>query len=675
MHVHKPSEYINVDFRYLTKTCPTCFQVFASTLDRDYHQHRERHHGSFTEACYYCHRRFITQEELLLHVNESHFAHYVLKRSAFNGRLQELSRTFAFETIADVASLDNSERAILTEMLSGYLNRWNSLSFNLSVFPRYAKYRVDGRFEGYFTLPITTTQFKLIANMPHLVLRGLDQHFRQADRAVEAAQTCGSGFVLVDVVGITLRLARATFSAAGGCSSDAAALAMENLTFRKRRAILDVPSHWLHGCLWTSISQAYFDTRSSMDDVDASANVDVTYDRTHPRYLQTKAFAEKFLQRGQFKDRRVFLEELHLVEELNKNGLDFALNVYVMGSRKEFRETALPSTDRRGGSGPKSKTIFFPGYISQRSKKAKKVITLLLCGDLFKPEEMHYVYVQDPAFLLLNHSQYHRYDCCPYCLNTVLRCSLEEHMKTCLNGSEQRIVMPKMNEDGSAPRLEFCAAKKRFLATVVGYADFECGNSYRRTTGQEADVGEDVGDAVEDFASDASGSNEKDEEDDWLPEKVKVLEGQELLDFMASGNTYTRVTALQQPISYSLAFVGGSPKSVIGSRSYSSTPDELLADFVSSLGEAYNNVEKVLNDMAHVKPTLSLQQREEYLNAVTCWICNKEFSDDLPGMDKVLDHAHSSLDPMTYIGAAHRKCNSARQYSKQIPIFVHNLDK
>lgn len=421
------------------------------------------------------------------------------------------------------------------------------------------------------------------------------------------------------------------------------------LTARQLSAIVDVPVNGVRGSIWGAIAQSYFPPPSLQPDDPGGV-----YNSDHRRCLEGKVFAEQFLKRGRVGGSRPHLHQLQAVEKANRGELNFALNIFNVQKRSDPIVHRRVGADRRKRRKGLSKNIFAPVYVSPQIKRARKVINLLVQGDLERPElELTYSLIHDLSRLVLPRKQCD-YDCCNYCLNPVSKTTSAKHMEYCLSKNGQKIVMPEKHECV----MDFRAGTKRYYSPITGYFDFESSNSYRRAdpTAQGGEVGHREGEEV------------------VYPEKVARLEGQELLDFMSTGTTYTNHLAEQKPNTYCLAFVGGSADHLLGTRTRSADGDELMQLFIDDLYDCYSRFEPFFNDMAHIKPVLTERQREEFMAADTCWICGKNFYCG-NGMDKVLDHAHSSLHSGRYLGAAHRSCNSSRQRVDTVTLFCHNLSK
>ena len=63
------------------------------------------------------------------------------------------------------------------------------------------------------------------------------------------------------------------------------------------------------------------------------------------------------------------------------------------------------------------------------------------------------------------------------------------------------------------------------------------------------------------------------------------------------------------------------------------------------------------------------EEREHYNKQTKCWVCEKEFNDDIKN-NKVRDHCHFTG---RYRGAAHNLCNLKYKKPDFIPVVVHNL--
>ena len=81
------------------------------------------------------------------------------------------------------------------------------------------------------------------------------------------------------------------------------------------------------------------------------------------------------------------------------------------------------------------------------------------------------------------------------------------------------------------------------------------------------------------------------------------------------------------------------------------------------------------------KASLTADDKEIYINATKCWLCNDDFSyaveksksgNDYQPLKKVLDHCHVSGK---VLGAAHLKCNAGWHIKEKIPIVLHNFSR
>ena len=652
---HSATEYNAVDYARLPRICPTCMRRFDNRQQRDNHQYRFQHWGNQRYSCLYCHRRFVSDEEMREHMNNTHFANYRLTQSALQDSMLVLSRTFMEDQIPNVEYLRETQNVILQNVVGMMLYRWNAMRAYLCAWGRFAKYSDSGVLINVQNFPLTTRTQVFFRHMPAASSGNLNRFMSDLADRVDRVETRGSGYVLLGIVGLQMHCLKATF--AGGssnteCSHSSHHNAMRSLTHRQKSCLADVSSHWRNGCLWSAIAQHYLKTAASDDDDDGKEHENME----RRRELETRVFCEQFMKRGRFADKKISLDDLPEVEELNKKKLDFALNVYLFGKRKEIGASVGLSEERKG----LSENIFYPAYVSERKKKAKTVINLLLIGDYRKnPTKMHYVFVSDLGKLVLPRNKNGRYACCDICLNAVNRHHKEEHEELCKKRSKQVVMMPKLTADGEVPRLEFKPGRKRFLSPFVGFLEFESANHYPRRQEEEAAGG--------------SCGARADDEDLIYPEEIEELTGEQLLDFMSKGTSYTHDIARQTPITYALLFTGGDENQDYGHRIRSSDT-RLLPMLMDDLEDCYERLNPYFNDVP-VCPILSDEERQRHEEADVCWMCSKEFSSEIPGRDKVRDHEHSSVFEGRYLGAACRACNSGRQHARGICVFVHNLDK
>ena len=635
MRHHSPDEYQGVDYRSLGKTCPSCMRNFNTYSERDTHQYRERHFGPFQLSCYYCHRRFITKVELDAHLSNNHFGNYAVTQSRLQGSVEVLSRTFKPGQIPNAEMLALSETPIWHALLDMYLNKWFNLSCHVVAWGNFVKYSSTGQVVDVQNMPLTTARQHYQAFTRGLIDRKISRHMRDIGERADAVETRGSGWSLTSIMGVGLHLYKRRL--AGSCSSDAAAKkAMKHLSAKEKSCLVDVRSPWPKGCFWTSVAQSYLCAEGG--EVDEASQP-----------ARTLLFLEQFVHRGRFVGTEVFTDDIAEIEKLNSHGLNFAVNVYVHARRAEAGAAA--GTLKQSGN---RTNIFIPAYISERKKNAKKIVNLLLVGDYRKPELMHFVYIKDLTKLLLSSSKRSMYRVCEYCLNSAPIQTFDQHVEACKVGGQQ-IEMPQPDADGTPPRLEFKPGRKRFYNPCVGFLDFESANTYRRPHPNECDELD-----VED-------------EEEVLPEKIEVLEGEELLNFMASGLSSTNVVATQTPITYALVFVGGEEGFHLGTRVRSSDK-KLLQLLMDDLEDCHEVLQPYFNDVT-VCPGLTLEEQQEFDAATKCWICERDFDDNEWALTKCRDHAHSSFFGGRYIGAACVSCNSGRQHARYIPIMVHNLDK
>lgn len=83
-------------------------------------------------------------------------------------------------------------------------------------------------------------------------------------------------------------------------------------------------------------------------------------------------------------------------------------------------------------------------------------------------------------------------------------------------------------------------------------------------------------------------------------------------------------------------------------------------------------VYEIFSFLENKKPMSPLTEEEErsFNESVVCHICKKRFENDQSNMIRVRDHCHISG---LYRGAAHQSCNLQYQFSRSVPIVMHNL--
>lgn len=89
--------------------------------------------------------------------------------------------------------------------------------------------------------------------------------------------------------------------------------------------------------------------------------------------------------------------------------------------------------------------------------------------------------------------------------------------------------------------------------------------------------------------------------------------------------------------------------------------------FVDELKKIAANAYKVLT--YGQKMILLSTEKQEYMNAKICHICDENIDDD---QVKVMDHSHLTGK---FRGAAHQQCNLSYQEPRIIPVVFHNLSK
>ena len=75
---------------------------------------------------------------------------------------------------------------------------------------------------------------------------------------------------------------------------------------------------------------------------------------------------------------------------------------------------------------------------------------------------------------------------------------------------------------------------------------------------------------------------------------------------------------------------------------------------------------KIITNIPEKKIIFGEKEKERFDKETKCWICNKEFDDDV----KVREHCHFTG---RYRGAAHKSCNLKYRKPNFTPVVFHNL--
>ena len=97
--------------------------------------------------------------------------------------------------------------------------------------------------------------------------------------------------------------------------------------------------------------------------------------------------------------------------------------------------------------------------------------------------------------------------------------------------------------------------------------------------------------------------------------------------------------------------------------------ENALAEFLDVLIEWETAIVEELRTNRPMK-RMSAQKREEYKNAMECYIFRHAFEEGDPKEQMVRDHDHITG---FFLPAAHRQCNLERPVSFRIPVFFHNF--
>ena len=561
----------------------------------------------------YCHRRFVSEDERRRHTNESHFRYYRETATAFRGNFQVVSRSFERHEIPDNESLQRSETAELHNIIHGFLNRFNSVNVRLVVTGQYVTYDEEGGISNSVNIPMTSRNQTCLRGSRHLIHNILSNLFLDIDERVDTLQLLGSGYSLIYISSISLHINRQDY--AGGASDD---LFVSSLTARERRWLIDVESSIENGCLFAAIAQAYLPPLKENEEGKRFTKGSLRYDMTDTVVKQLMTLGNVSTPTP--------ISQIKKLEKLNKESLNFSINVYMKGKNDGGQQKAKSA---RGKS-----IIYFPVYSSGRTCKAEKTINILLVGNP-KNQDMHYIYISNLEKLLQLRAESL---VCHNCMQSVTADNYETHKRICHENKPQTVLMPPCEDDGSPPLLEFQPGSRRFLNPIIGFADFEAVNLEKQQT---------------------SGNG--------VNSRISINPGE-----LADDQSYTKVLCDQQPVMYVMTFFNDRGELLCELKHAAETPELLMTQFYKHLQKVQEVLIPFLNDREEELPLLTKEQSTEFYAATKCWLCEKPFSEE-PGRQKVLDHSHSSIQDGAYLGAAHATCNLHRTYQRSIPIFIHNL--
>ena len=655
---HSRQEQNSVDWNAssLGRLCPECYLVFPTQRERARHVYLTRHFGPHAFSCSYCYQRFTNHNQLTQHMNEEHLRNYRIMASAFRGRFQYIGRTFAHHTINSMDELVDSQGAIHHSLLRSFLHRFPAIQCQFQLNVRFGKLSPEGVITEVVVMPMMTKTRRLFAGSARMIPRMLRQFYRAMESNINNALTRGSQLTFIDIVSCAFKINQVTYAGGGRRRIELP----PPLRSHELSSTIDVATAENNQCIYASIAQHFLDLEPQSDQNER--NKDHVYGPESRRYKLTDLWLKSGCINRLKKEGPIALEEVHKLERINKH-LDLAINVYGRYSKDELElyEGDISSPKMAGGV-----PFIIPMVVSNRHS-ARNRINLLLDGNHKKSFQMHYLYISNISKLLRLDP---KCDVCFRCLNSVVRDTMENHMKICSASAAQRSVMPHPDLDGNPPVVVFNPGKKKSLCPIVCYLDFETGN-LPPDLNHGRDEEEEEEDEVEEWGAVNSISNINADQQEWTQ-----LAEDEMLQRMAVGQSYTNIVAEQKPITYALLFLSGESKVLAHFLRHAESEVTLMQQLADDLHNTHKRLSPYFNDMANVYPALSPEEEEEYNNAQNCWICGGPFSDDDPGKDKVLDHEHSSLlffDERGYMGAAHRRCNSSRQHEKKIPCFVHNL--
>ncbi len=306
--------------------------------------------------------------------------------------------------------------------------------------------------------------------------------------------------------------------------------------------------------------------------------------------------------------------------------------------------------------------LVFPLYVSENAGSATHNIKLLL---VTHPKERlgaaKYMYIRSLEAL---YGLPASYVVCPLCLCKVSANSLGNHTISCsATRAEQgqTVVMP--SEEVCKSALVSVDVRKKFMAPVIGFFDFECSTERDSGLSMNRKAREPMEECVAAGSRSASAKLKEEVADEGYRERLATG--------LAPGS-YTEVVAVQRPLAYCMMFVTGE-SSIVELKSHSGEPEEVMKQFVEDLVACSRELTKQLNDMADVMPPMEPGEREDLITSATeCWLCRGPFDAEDDELSPVIDHEHSSLCHRV-LGVAHKSCNRKRTYQTEIPIYAHNL--
>ena len=125
--------------------------------------------------------------------------------------------------------------------------------------------------------------------------------------------------------------------------------------------------------------------------------------------------------------------------------------------------------------------------------------------------------------------------------------------------------------------------------------------------------------------------------------------------------SYTKQYQKHEPSSFCY-YIKCFDNEVYESKLVSYTGEDAAQKFVEMLEEDI----KIIANIPEKKIIFGKKEKEQFDKETKCWICNKEFNDDV----KVRDHCHFTG---RYRGAAHKKCNLDYRKPNFTPVLFHNL--
>lgn len=259
------------------------------------------------------------------------------------------------------------------------------------------------------------------------------------------------------------------------------------------------------------------------------------------------------------------------------------------------------------------------------NKFSKEVDLLLIC-DLGDNGKNHYVGIKSLSRLL--NTQYNannkdkRYYC-KRCLTSKLsEESLKKHMELCIINESQKVVLPDKDKN----IIKFTNVEKQEKVPFIIYADFEC-------------ILEKI---------------EKAEHEDKKSSTFKTEK------HVVCGFSYKVVCSIEEHTKEQIVYRG----------------EDAGEKFVKKILKEQDKILALYKEDKGMN--LTAEQKIEHANAITCYLCNGTFNNNITttpkGKEKkefvkVRDHCHLTG---AYRGAAHSKCNLANRYPRFIPVVFHN---